>query len=588
MSVASSFDRAKAEWPARAYVSAGGELAQFDSRSGLARVEADGEIATYARALLFSERRQASFIWIGRDKGWMSVRLSREADPSPTPRTGVEIEDIAPPFALTLRELDVLTLLAAGLGNEAIATRLAVSPRTITKHVENIFAKTEIATRAGAAAMAIDRGYLRLPTPGGGIGAPLPTGEIEAIAQRLDTPGTEPKPRILSRRPVLVGMPLALSGRGALDAAQMLNGARMAVTEINARGGILGRELRLVVSDCDVGDRASVIDSYSELIEKDVDAITGGYSCAEPAIHDLVAEFGAPYLHAATMQSAVEPVRQEPGRLGNIFQVCASDVTYGAGLVRFLGELTQPGSWKPRNKRLAIIQPHWPGLNVGLERIDAGLARRGWQMEIISDLAISDIDWRAVIARLHRLDPSLVVLASYFAEDGIAFQRAFRRQPLPALVYMLYSPSVPAFRQELGAAAEGVVWATTTGLYSDRLGRDFARRYQALHGHAAGRSHASIAYDRIHILAGAWSRAGGARQFDKVIADLRTSVHRGANGSYFFGTPGQVGLAFPDDTADPSISQAQLVFQIQNGEQRILSPQPYADSVFIPPSWMRL
>ena len=562
-----------------------GALEELDSKAGLLRIEAHKKLVRYAQAVLHSDREELRFIWIGEKTRWMSIHIRAErANPSGA-RAILEIEDIEAPFSLTVRELDVLTLTAAGFGNEGIAVRLAVSQRTVTTHVENIFEKAQIWTRAGLAGMATDRGLLRLPTPGGSDSYPLGTGIIEQLTTTLkDIPPRKCRPVV--RRPVLVGMPLSLAGRGMADAVEMLNGAQLAVEQINERGGVLGRELQLLTVDYDIGAEKSIVDAYTTLINSEVDAITAGYSCVEPAVQKLVGEFRGPYLHAATMDSVVERVRNDPSNLGNIFQVCASDVNYGMGLSRFLMELEQSGQWKSRNRFLVVLQPFWPGLNVGLAEIDRRLGREGWRIEVISDLPGEDANWVSIMEKLQRLDPSVIVLASYFYEDGIAFQKAFLSNPISALVYNLYSPSVPAYREELGEQANGVLWATTTGLYSDRIGNDFVARYKQRHGREPGQSHASIAYDRVNILAGSWSRVGNTRLFEKVVTDLRSTVHRGVNGSYFFGTDGQVGLAFPDDTNDPSISQAHLVFQIQNGDQRILSPQPYVNGRFRTPRWM--
>jgi len=51
---------------------------------------------------------------------------------------------------LTTREREVLDLIAAGLGNPAIATRLGVATNTIGNHVTSIFAKLQVASRAEA------------------------------------------------------------------------------------------------------------------------------------------------------------------------------------------------------------------------------------------------------------------------------------------------------------------------------------------------------------------------------------------------------------------------------------------------------
>jgi HD-GYP domain-containing protein (c-di-GMP phosphodiesterase class II)/DNA-binding CsgD family transcriptional regulator len=62
------------------------------------------------------------------------------------------------PAALTDREVDVLRLIAAGMSNKQIASRLTLSPKTVGRHLEHIYAKLGVSTRAGAALFAMDRG----------------------------------------------------------------------------------------------------------------------------------------------------------------------------------------------------------------------------------------------------------------------------------------------------------------------------------------------------------------------------------------------------------------------------------------------
>jgi DNA-binding NarL/FixJ family response regulator len=61
---------------------------------------------------------------------------------------------------LTRRELQVLRLVASGKTNKAIAAELALSERTIDRHVSNIFRKLKVPSRAAATAHAYDRNLL--------------------------------------------------------------------------------------------------------------------------------------------------------------------------------------------------------------------------------------------------------------------------------------------------------------------------------------------------------------------------------------------------------------------------------------------
>lgn len=60
----------------------------------------------------------------------------------------------------TPRELDVLRLLAQGLGNKEIAARLGLSENTVKTHVRNILSKLHARSRAEAAAYAVKMGLV--------------------------------------------------------------------------------------------------------------------------------------------------------------------------------------------------------------------------------------------------------------------------------------------------------------------------------------------------------------------------------------------------------------------------------------------
>jgi DNA-binding NarL/FixJ family response regulator len=59
---------------------------------------------------------------------------------------------------LTEREREVLELIAGGEGNQMIARRLVLSPKTVRNHVSNIFAKLQVADRAQAIVRAREAG----------------------------------------------------------------------------------------------------------------------------------------------------------------------------------------------------------------------------------------------------------------------------------------------------------------------------------------------------------------------------------------------------------------------------------------------
>ncbi len=64
------------------------------------------------------------------------------------------------PAGLTLREVEILRLVARGLSNKEIASALFISAKTVANHVEHIYAKIDASTRAAAGLFAMQHGLL--------------------------------------------------------------------------------------------------------------------------------------------------------------------------------------------------------------------------------------------------------------------------------------------------------------------------------------------------------------------------------------------------------------------------------------------
>lgn len=62
------------------------------------------------------------------------------------------------PDELTDREVEVLRLVARGMSNKEVAAALVIAPKTVGRHVENVYAKIGVRTRAGAALYTMERG----------------------------------------------------------------------------------------------------------------------------------------------------------------------------------------------------------------------------------------------------------------------------------------------------------------------------------------------------------------------------------------------------------------------------------------------
>lgn len=110
--------------------------------------------------------------------------LHRLSEQEPAPWTGL-LSPRAPDDAeaLTPREVEVLMLLAEGLLARTIAARMQVSPRTVHKHLGNVYRKLEAHDRL----MAVHRAQLMGLIP---VGSPVPSGSpVVPAPRRSSLPG---------------------------------------------------------------------------------------------------------------------------------------------------------------------------------------------------------------------------------------------------------------------------------------------------------------------------------------------------------------------------------------------------------------
>ena len=63
---------------------------------------------------------------------------------------------------LTAREVEILTLLAAGLANKQIAYRIKISDKTVRNHITNIYEKLKVGDRSQAVLYAVRKGLVEV------------------------------------------------------------------------------------------------------------------------------------------------------------------------------------------------------------------------------------------------------------------------------------------------------------------------------------------------------------------------------------------------------------------------------------------
>ncbi len=97
---------------------------------------------------------------VARGESWLSPAVARQVIERAVAPEDAPAEELLEP--LTPRESEVLSLLAQGLDNAAIAERLVVTKRTVQNHVSTIYSKLGVSSRTQAALYALRHGLAQI------------------------------------------------------------------------------------------------------------------------------------------------------------------------------------------------------------------------------------------------------------------------------------------------------------------------------------------------------------------------------------------------------------------------------------------
>ncbi|WP_136660455.1 ABC transporter substrate-binding protein [Nitratireductor sp. XY-223] len=394
---------------------------------------------------------------------------------------------------------------------------------------------------------------------------------------------------LLAADPIVLGVPTAQSGPvGVADQQDWLNGVTMAVEEINAAGGVNGRMIETKVVDIDILTPEGTVAAFQNLAESGVHAIASSFVLIPQPAMDAAAASGVPYLHGNTQMASLDLFKSDPQKYRNIFQIDVAETWYGSGFIKFLSNLKESGQWTPKNNKVHIVQEQIAYTQVISKATQDAIAASGgeWELGAVTDIQFPVQDWSPVMRALKETDAGIIMIDHWVAAELAAFAQTFAVDPVEgALVYLQYGPSQPEFLDLAGEAANGFIWGSVIGTYADEPGKAFRETYQERFPGTMGMVYTGSGYDTAKLLAKVWENTDPS-DFDAVGDAIRGINYRGVAGTYTFDNDSQSGTSYPNQTDDPEAGQAHLIFQVQDGAHRIISPPPYNEVDFEPAFWM--
>jgi branched-chain amino acid transport system substrate-binding protein len=384
---------------------------------------------------------------------------------------------------------------------------------------------------------------------------------------------------------IKIGSASPITGPYAGDGQQMVRGQELAIEQINAAGGVGGHPLELVKVDTKDQSPDVMKTAVQNLVSKNVAAVFMPFCSYTSVEFPILAQKNVPTFHVNTWHGNVDWVSEH--KATNIFEGDPTELSYGAGIISVIQSLIADGAWKPTNKTAYVVTSNDPySLNIA-NSFKSGIEKIGWKTVGFDKFTVPQANWGGVLVKIRDAKPDVIVFSDYAAGDEAAFMKQFAQNPTKSLVYQQYAPSIPQYLQLAGSSANGVIWSTVVGiLQNDPVAQPFIDAFTKKYGAGPGFSNAGDQYDLVKIWAQAAGFAGDAYDFAKVNAYIKATPYRGVCGAYSFNRSGLTCIPYPDDTKDPSIGMPHLTFQIQDGKQVVISPEPYTTGKFQLPPWL--
>jgi branched-chain amino acid transport system substrate-binding protein len=266
-----------------------------------------------------------------------------------------------------------------------------------------------------------------------------------------------------------VGASLSLSGALAQSGAMMRKGYEFWLKELNASGGLLGRQAKLVVYD-DQSDPSTSAKLYEKLITEDkVDLVIGPYGSATGFAASAVTEkHKYPLLLPA---SASEAIFKRGFKY--VFQLFPPISTLFEPLI---GELAD----RHNLRRIALV--HSPDLYPkSVAAAVEALAKR-YKRDIVlkEEFPLNATDLSSLMLKIRSARPEVIIAGAQLPDSVVLIRQLKETQYLPKAIAMTPGPLKDDFGQSLGKDADGVMgdylW---DAIATDELSKTFKTRYEA-------------------------------------------------------------------------------------------------------------
>jgi branched-chain amino acid transport system substrate-binding protein len=376
-------------------------------------------------------------------------------------------------------------------------------------------------------------------------------------------------------RPIVIGAdsPIQLQvGRDTVDALQL------AIDEINAKGGVLGRKLTLAVADETMDPQQGVAAIKKLTSDEHVDVLIGGYNSGVTLAEEPhIAEAKTIYLGIGSASPTITDfVGKNYNKFKYIFRVSPPNSTLQA---QFLVDFaTQKVHGDFGYDKIAIVGENAVWVQGLVPVLKAGIEKAGMTVPLL-DLFDPDMsDFSPLLAKVKDSGAQyMLIVVSHANSDVFVKQWYDAKFPIPMGGIDVKSQDPDFFNRIGGKSISEVV---TNGIIPDNLTpktmpfwNAFTAKYKRTPVYSA-----PGAYDALHIYVEAVERAKSTDP-EKVIPELEKTAYVGTQGQYVFDK-------HHDVQSGPGKINTLFVQWQEGGKRVVVWPKDVSKGKMVLPPWI--
>lgn len=336
----------------------------------------------------------------------------------------------------------------------------------------------------------------------------------------------------LAEDPILVGVSCMETGSMAAGGLHMKQAITMAFEEINANGGVLGRELEMYLVD-DAGNAAGAVTAVNNILSRDPAICIGPHTSPMAlAAMDFYKEAGVPFISAATSPSLLDQQNEY------FFRISVSDAVVGEVMVKYAAE----NFGAKKIAAMYITDDYGKAANSASEAYAQSIG-----LEYYSEgMTAEDTDVTSQLLKIRDWGPDVVFSFTHDADSALVV-RQYNELGLKEIPFI--GPNALPMPQVLdlvsGEQVDGLYASTDFfGDRSDPTMSDFMDRYTERWGVEPER-YAAMYYSAAYLAADAITRAGSTDHeairealastvdFPCVLGNLTANEHGELNSTLF-------------------------------------------------------